>query len=78
MIEKVIDPIELPDEDGMVSFFLTYNGEPAFVVEIENLPRDHDAEDDKKVDVATLKVGTMPLLGGKGEEATVTLKAQGS
>lgn len=70
--------MELPTEPGIYFFWLKFNGEPAFEVSIENLADDDSDENPKDVVVSMLKMTTMPVLGGMGDEATVTLKLQGS
>lgn len=81
MESKVLQPIELPPENGQFSFFLNYNGEPAFAISIENMPENLEGEDwnAKRTEMvsAKLTVVTMPIEGGEGEKAEVTLYMRG-
>lgn len=75
---QVLPDIELPPTDGTFSFFLNYNGEPAFAVTIINEPGEVSPDTDLLKHVsARFKVSTMPINGGNGEDAEITLYMQG-
>ena len=62
--------IELPDMDEETAMIvLSYNGETAFTILIENDPPSGG--------VAIARIVTWPIGGGEGETATVTLNLEG-
>jgi hypothetical protein len=70
--------VNLPVEDGVYSFFMSYNGEPAFLIVIENMPGEiTPGVDPRKIVAAKFHVHTMPIGGGKGVQANLKLMMEG-
>lgn len=71
---KRLPSVELPDDEEEHSFFLNYNGEPAYAIAVDNEVIERE---DKPRIISRLTVTTMPIEGGDGQQATVTLYEKG-
>ena len=81
---QLLPEVAIPPEDGTFGFILTYHGEPAYSIEIENVPTeqrvaqaDQVGHDTKKIVSSKLSVCTWPLLGGDGERVDINLTFEG-
>ena len=76
MIE--VDPIriDLPVDDGQYDIVLSFNGEVAFYLHLNNLPIG-DQNPDNEV-TSELVVRPMPINGGHGEIVTAYLRTEGA